>query len=204
MKHAMDRVFWDRHHSASNQTWLTGSMIDAYLRFFEISREDLKDQRILEIGVGLGRASRELAKITKEFYCADISQAALDKLDDCTSHRFLTTDLKLVPPADLVICYLVTVHCNDDEVQRILNDTQLSAKGKMLVQFSGPRDDGEISERAHTEFVDNGSHHFRTRQEIQDLVSKTNKRIDRMLPSHRVNHNGWFEHDWHPVILTNQ
>lgn len=200
----MDQLFWDQQHTTSNSTWLTGSLLTAYWDFFQITADDLRDKKILEIGVGLGRASRELAKVAGEFYCADISQTALDKLEDCTPHRFLTQDLKNITPADVVICHLVTVHCTDDEVVRMINDVRLSAAGKMLVQFSGPSDDGEISDRARATFVEDGSHHFRKRQQIQDLVSKTNKQIDQMLSPRRVNHDGWFDHDWHPVIIVNK
>lgn len=200
----MDQNFWDQQHITSNSTWLTGSFIDAYLRFFQITVDELRDRCVLEIGVGLGRATRELAKIAKEFYCSDISQTALDKLEDCTPHRFLSRDLKNIPPVDLAICYLVTVHCNDLEVMRIVNDVRLSDTGRMLVQFSGPSNDGEISERAQATFVEDGSHHFRTTQQIQNLLANTNKRIDKVLPPYRVHHDGWFDHDWHPVLLVNR
>lgn len=199
----MDQDFWDKQHTMSNQTWLTGSTLDAYQRFFQIN-DDLTKLRILEIGVGLGRASRALSQVAREFYCADISKAALDKLADCTDHRYLTADIKSAPQADLVICHLVMVHCQDHEVVRILNDINLAPQGKIVVQFSGPSDDGQISDRARQQFVDDNSHHFRTRQQIQDLVAQTNKRIDSMLPPVRVHHDGWFDHDWHPVVIVNK
>lgn len=203
MKKSMDQTFWDQQHTVSNQTWLTGSTVDAYLGFFDLTRDDLTNQKILEIGVGLGRASRELAELAKEFYCADISQVALDKLSDSVAQRFLTKDLHQVPEVDLVICHLVTVHCVDAEVIRILDAIALSENGRIFMQFSGPRNDGEISERARQIFADDGSHHFRTTQDVRDLVGKTNKKIHQFLPSKTVYHDGWFDHDWHPVIITN-
>lgn len=200
----MDREFWDQHHTTSNSTWLTGSMVNAYLEFFNLSRDFLSDKSVLEIGVGLGRASRELVKCSKQFYCSDISQVALDKLSDVVEHRFLTGDLSKIPPVDVAICFLVTVHCPDREVIRILNDINLTAQGQILVQFSGPHEDGVISDRARETFVDNGSHVFRTTSDIQQLVDRTNKRIQQFLPPRTVHHDGWFTHDWHPVIITNQ
>lgn len=200
----MDQDFWDKHHRTSNITWLSGNNLKSYLKFFQITENDIRGKTVLEIGVGLGRASRELAALAQRLLCADISEVALQRLEDQVEDRYSSKDLAQAPQADLVLCHLVSVHCNDQEVQRMLNDIQLSAQGEIMMQFSGPADDGEITEKAHDMFVKNGSHYFRTQQAIKDLVESTNKKITRMLPPHRVSHCGWFDHDWHAVIMTNR
>lgn len=197
----MDQAFWDQQHSQSDLTWLSGNPAAAYFGFFNLSPEFLRGKDVLEIGVGMGQATRQLVPMCRTYHCADISQVALDRVSDCVASRYLTRDIASIPAVDVVFCYLVTVHCPDEEVTRIINDIQLTDGGAIFMQFSAPQDDGQIDQRAKETFVDNGSHHFRTRAQIESLIGHTNKKIKKILPTHRVNHDNWFTHDWHAVVL---
>ena len=204
MIESMDQDFWDRHHARHDSTWLTGSSLDRYLDFFRLSVDHLRGQRVLEIGVGLGQATKQLGVLCGELHCADISAVALNRVRDHVTQAYVTQELESVPPVDVVLCFLVTVHCPDQEVIRMIDHTQLVPTGRLYVQFSGPMADGDIPERAHEHFVANGTHWFRTREEIEQLIDQTNKRIVQILAPQRVYHDGWFVHDWHPVILQNR
>lgn len=198
---ALNQDFWDQEHRRVNQTWLTGSLLSYYNNFFHLTSDDYRDRRILEIGVGMGRATKELSELADTLYCADISSVALDRISSLAQETFLTKDIAKIPAVDLVICHLVLVHCEDRECQRIINAVNLAPGGRFYVQFSGPGPDG-ISPRAQAEFVDNGSHFFRTMDQIQDLVDFTNKRIETHIGTANVNHADWFQHQWHALILT--
>lgn len=197
----MDQNFWDQHHANSDLVWLSGNSAEAYFDFFGLSKEFVRGKDVLEIGIGVGRAARQLVEISRNYHCCDISQVALDRVADRVANRYLTGYLRSIPAVDVVFCYLVTVHCDDHEVLRMINDIQLAPNGRIFMQFSSPQDDDDIGQQAKDIFVTNGSHYFRTQQQIKDLIESTNKKIKTILPRRRVNHDNWFTHDWYPMVL---
>ena len=190
------RSFWTSKH-LEDRYWLTDSSVDQYLVNWNIRIEDIFDKKVLEIGVGTTRATKVLARLAKEFYCCDISQVALDNAKQYTNNVYLTENLKDIPPVRLVICNLVLLHCDDIEVERIINDTNLTKDGLLLFQFSDV-DSFELNEGIDSTFLYDGSHFFRKAEEMQNIIDKTNKKTLKILDPvrpHPYGNTGL--QDWH-------
>ncbi len=115
--------FWDTAHAKQNGYWLTGSELAFLCELHEI--DPPKNKVVLEVGVGLGCATRELARDNRVI-AVDISQAALDNLRDSrVVSRFLTENMGRIPDntVDFALCHLVFQHCEDDAVKFILEET---------------------------------------------------------------------------------
>jgi SAM-dependent methyltransferase len=190
------RSFWTSKH-LEDRYWLTDSSVDQYLVNWNIRIEDIFDKKVLEIGVGTTRATKVLARLAKEFYCCDISQVALDNAKQYTNNVYLTENLKDIPPVELVICNLVLLHCDDLEVERIINDTNLTERGLFLFQFSDV-DSYELNEGADNTFLYDGSHFFRNAEKMGEIISKTNKKLLLMLdPVKPFAYGNTGLQDWH-------
>jgi SAM-dependent methyltransferase len=196
---SLDQDFWNTKHESNDLTWITGNYLQKYYQWLGISENDLRDKTVLEIGVGMGYASAQISQLCASLYCADISAKALRRVSLIAKDCYQTMDIKSAPPVDLALCHLVLVHCDDDEFVRIINDVNLLPNGRLIVQISGPGPGG-LPERVNTEWPP-GSHFFRSADQINDLVGRTNKKIVTQLPSRGILHGDWFPHVWHVVSL---
>lgn len=204
MTTAIDRTFWEQQHEKKDSNWLTGTGFDHLLKQYNITSDFLKQKKILEIGVGFGHCSREFQKHASEFYCADISQTALDRVRPFAAQTFLSPNLNQAPPVDLAICHLVMVHCTDAEVERIINNINLTANGVLMFQVSklaSPITNTQLREQ----LIDNGSHFFRDENTVKDIVDRTNKQIvsitDPITPGH---YHRDLNQQWFYVCVKNQ
>lgn len=195
--------FWDEKHKKESH-WLTGTPMDFLYYIFTLTTDDLIDKKILEIGVGTGSSINHMSSIASELYACDISQIGLDKIKDKVKQTFLTTELSQCPPVDIAIAHLVFVHCNDDEVLRILNDINLTETGAAYVQFSIL--EKEPNHKVKKYLIDDGSHHFRTLDEIKALIEQSNKQIRHIEPPH--NPGSYMDYDlpqlWYYLVLENK
>lgn len=167
--------FWETHHKNKDQGWLTGTRLGKLLTDYSLSESDIKDKKVLEIGVGYGHSAEEIRQHASEFYCADISQTALERVSSYAKQTFLSEDLNKCPPVDVAFCHLVLVHCDDDETLRIINDINLTENGKGYLQFSEAV--GNIDPYLKENLIDNGTHFFRNFKQIKELISKSNKEM---------------------------
>jgi len=111
--------FWQNKHKVQSPLWLTGSYLNALCRVHEF--EVPKNQNVLEVGVGIGRATREFAK-DNDVYAVDISRTALDNLGNIAK-KYLTADMVDIPDdtIDFAICHLVFQHCENEAIGFILD-----------------------------------------------------------------------------------
>lgn len=168
--------FWEDKHLIKENLWLTGSDFNGILNFHKIDKKELFNQTVLEIGVGLGTFSSEVVKHSEKIICCDISQNALNNLNEKVKKKYLTENLKDIEPVDLAICHLVFQHCTNDEVQRIINDVQLKDTGVFSFQFAFIREN-EKPNNLVSKYINNGSHHFRSFDKIQEMIYNSNKEI---------------------------
>jgi len=102
---------------------------------------------MLEIGVGLGRATKEIHDLGVVVDTLDICNEALDRVVDFTRARYLHRDIEnlSVDEYDLAVSLLVTQHMSDRDIlwqfPRVFRS--LNQKGRFVVQWAGSRIDGE-------------------------------------------------------------
>lgn len=176
VKKYIDKDFWESKHKVSDNFWLTGSSLAEIMNLHNLTFSDLKDKKILEIGVGLGNLSKELVNYTDNLISCDISEQALLNVSNKVKSKYLTTDLNKIEPVDLAICHLVFQHCIDEEVGRIINDVVLKDDGIFTFQFAFLRDN-EPPNRNVMGLIELGSHHFRGLNKIKEMVEKSGKEI---------------------------
>ena len=171
----MNKEFWEKQHASNIKYWLTGTKLTSIQTYHRISFKEYKDRKILEIGVGLGDTLHSLREYTKNLYAADISDKALNKVSSFSS-VYSTKDLVKIPPVDLAICHLVFQHCDDQEVERIINDVQLLDTGIFSFQYAYFREANPI--KFSDEFVDiNETHFFRSQEKMRAIITRSNKKI---------------------------
>ena len=168
--------FWESKHEISDRYWLTGSSLGEIKHYHNLKDYDLKNKKILEIGVGLGNLSKELTEYTENLICCDISEEALTNVSDKVTKKYLTTNLKEIEPVDLAICHLVFQHCVDNEIERIINDVVLNDNGIFTFQFAYLRDNEPPNSNV-LGLINLGSHHFRSLEKIKSMVDKAGKEI---------------------------
>ena len=199
---AIGKDFWEGHHQG-NSGWLTGTSFDSLLRQFSLTLDDIKNKRVLEIGVGRGHCTESFGTFASELYCCDISEKGLEKVKKWAKQVFQTQDINSIPPVDLAISQLVFVHCTDEEMLRIINGVNLAEGGRFVFQVSGLKD-GILTDRAKKELVDDGSHFFRSIEETQAIIDRSNKHFVSLIGPNDINHAGWFEHRWYYVTVENK
>lgn len=199
---AIGKDFWEKHHE-ENTGWLTGTHFEDFLRQFALTLDDVKGKRVLEIGVGRGHCTESLGTFASELYCCDISEAGLENVKKYAKQVFQTQDVNSIPPVDLAVSHLVFVHCTDDEMLRIINGVNLVDGGRFIFSFSSVID-GIISDRVQEILIDDGSHFFRSPDEVKDLIARSNKELVKISEPNRILHASWFEHDWYYVTVQNK
>jgi SAM-dependent methyltransferase len=142
----LTREFWEESHRRGG--WLGGSSPEAVLRYHDIAPEGLRHASVTDLGVGTGEMSHHLVGLGAEVTSVDIAFGALDK--SAAQFKFHTKDLKRAPGADVVICHLVTAHCEDDEVVRLLAEAPLKPRGFIALHSNEvlPDDDGGSPSRS--------------------------------------------------------
>ena len=164
------KEFWEEHHGKKTRLWLTGSTLARLCSVHKIDKP--KDKVVLEIGVGLGHATRELTKDNRVI-AVDISQNALDNLRDSgVINRFLTQNMTQIPDSsvDFAICHLVFQHCEDDAIQFILKHTICALKpGGVFILQSG---DSKAPVGANVARTQNRTLIWHTPEEIKGMIAE--------------------------------
>ena len=171
----IDKTFWEDKHSDDDQWWLTGTKFDSLLRFHSLSEEDIKKKKILEIGVGLGTCTQALYESASELFCTDISEVALERVKSFSTAQYHTSNIKNIAPVDIAICHLVFQHCTDSEVERIINNVNLSETGVFSFQFAAIKDN--IIHANIQKLIDEGCLFFRSVESIKQIVEKQTKKF---------------------------
>lgn len=197
----INKEFWEQKHN-EHSPWLTGTDFHSLLRQFNLTQDNFKNKKVLEIGTGHGICSRAISSIAGELYCCDISKSALTKVKDFAQQTFLTTDIAQIPAVDLAICHLVFVHCTDQEMLRIINEVTLAQGGRFMFHCSGLKNN-VLTDMAKTRLVDDGSHFFRSIDATKDIIAQSNKKLVTVSDPVDILHAGWFDHQWYYVTVEN-
>lgn len=189
--------FWDDKHLEDNPLWLTGSKLSEIKHYYGLKNKDFAD--LLEVGVGTGSLISDIikAKISCQYIACDISEQALARF----AGGYLTTELKKIIPKKLAIAHLVFQHCEPKEVERIINDVQLTNDGVFCFQVAVLRGKEELSNDVK-ECIEGGILLFTTIKEMKSMIARSNKKLISI--SEKISHEGRFNFDWYILKVENE
>jgi len=167
--------FWENKHRLEDSYWLTGSGVDTYSFYHNINWEFFKGKKILEIGIGTGKF---LNQCNNNFllYASDISTIALNKINHLVINSYLSKNIKQCPEVDLAICHLVFQHNNISEVERIINDVNLTTTGIFSFQYAECTD-FKLAKEKDPNMVLNETHFFHSYEDIENAINNSNKKL---------------------------
>jgi SAM-dependent methyltransferase len=132
--------FWDDAHREDKELWLTGSNLYYVWTPMNIMNKLTPDVKVLNIGVGFGKDTREIAKVSTTVDVLDISQIALDRVKTVTRNQYLSSNIETLPESeyDLAVSHLVTQHMDDYDLLKQLKYVIRSLKpdGIFSMQFA--------------------------------------------------------------------
>lgn len=168
--------FWNSQHDNNNPYWLTGSDPKTVLSQHNVLDAFKNAKTFLDIGVGMGNMSKYCKSQNKFVIACDISDIALNKLSNIVDKRVYTNEIKTIEPIDLAVCHLVFQHCDDETIKNIINDTPLKDGAILSFQFASPIDNNKLNGNV-CDLINLGTHYIRSKQDIENIVSNTNKKI---------------------------
>ena len=141
-------IFWQEMHERNDGPALTGSRLANIERYLGLSRRDFPaGSEVLEIGVGLGHCTRELAAAGVRVSVLDTCPAALARVRDVAYrlYRHRWANSLLSDTFDLVFCHLVTQHMSENDIlwQHPNVFRSLKPGGRFVCQWAGSRIPGE-------------------------------------------------------------
>jgi glycosyltransferase involved in cell wall biosynthesis len=135
--------FWESSHEIDSELWLTGTDPDWLFDYYGLEsliKDSNKKLKILNVGVGRGGCTKELAKNGHIVSALDISSAALEKVAGFVQQTYLANDIKTLPTSefDLIIHHLVAQHMSivDLELQVETLISSLSQNGMLCMQIA--------------------------------------------------------------------
>ena len=196
-----DSKTWDANHDRVGATdnFVTSTPFSEIAKYHEI--ETPHDMRVMEIGVGDGQATRDLAALNNEVVAIDISEVALAKVRECAYESYLTEYLATAYPVDLAFCHLVMQHNDQYEVARIINDVPLKPEGMLSFQFASLNPEKTKLPPQILRDINECMLHYYSPSKIVEIVANTNKRIDKIIGPR------WFQEasfDWYIVHAVNR
>ena len=171
--------FWETKHKINKVKGLTGSHLSELMTYMNIREFIKKDNKVLNIGIGLGYCTKELVDKGMLVDVLDISEKAIEKVKGITQSQFLTTDLEKLPKGkyDLVISHLVNQHMNDNDLINQIKHVLPSLKkdGVFAMQFAFV--EGVNNKNLETLHRQQTGGVLRLLSDMENIVEKSNGRI---------------------------
>jgi SAM-dependent methyltransferase len=174
--------FWEQAHERNDEGWLTGSPgLDEWTNLDVVPRV-LPGVRVLNIGVGLGRGTLDLAAQGCRVTAVDISSKALDRVRSRVAAVCPADNLQALPSAsfDLALSHLVAQHMSDADLQTQFTHVMrsLADTGLFAVEFITYWEQSEPSMRDNLEWRKRGGV-GRTLGHMCDLSERAGGRVIR-------------------------
>lgn len=132
------KQFWEQQHQDRNRASLSGCGMQETLEFLKLDDVIQPGMRVLEVGVGLGYVTRDLAE-RHEVSAVDISKRALDSVRDTCENVWLDTEIENLPSDyfDIIICHNVAQHVPTPDLERLLQHIirSLRSQGVFALEY---------------------------------------------------------------------
>lgn len=141
------KVFWDDQHHSQNIATLSNCSLEQVREGLFLNQYLKPGAKVLEVGVGTGRATKELFELGHYLSVVDISSAALVNVAKFCINTFKLDEVTALPSNyfDVIICCNVIQHTPTAvlriEIQELMRS--LGPNGVFAVQFvsCGDRED---------------------------------------------------------------
>jgi len=137
MDTTLAKEFWGRKHRDPFGVWLTGSTLIDYQTYHDIPT--VKDQVVLEIGVGEGIATHQIAEQAEKVYAVDIVVEALERVRRISTTALVEGFYQLQENSiDIAVAHFVFQHCEDDMILYLMTHTLrcLKPTGNFYFQYA--------------------------------------------------------------------
>ena len=160
-------------------------------------------ETVLVLGVGRGAAIRSLVERGKTVYSTDISGRLVKVgLEFGASKSVLSSEINSLPPVDLALCHLVLQHNIEPEVERLINDVNLTSNGIGSYQYSTLAPDSQMTKVMIYDFNEGELNVYST-ERMGKIVSRTNKKLIENIPSLKWREE-LFSWDWNVLRFANR
>ena len=164
-------AFWEERHAEDSRTWLTGSHGEEVWKRLGVRDRLGPAVRVLNIGVGMGYCTRELAALGTQTHAVDIAPSALARVVDVAT-TWNAANLNWLPESyfDVALSHLVAQHMNDDALVGQIREVSraLRPEGVFAMQFAHPCDgEGQLDTRLNAK----AGAVLRTHDKMSDLAS---------------------------------
>ena len=131
--------FWESKHMEDDVNALSGCDLDLTLSMLNMTNRINGNHKVLEIGVGLGHAVRELFDKKINVSAVDISNSALERVNKYCERTYNTNNLSELPTDyfDIILCMNVIQHIPTKELNEEMREIMRSLKtgGVFAVEF---------------------------------------------------------------------
>jgi len=191
--------WWDACHTGSHPQagfFLTGHQGPEVWDYLEVKNLLVPGLAVLNIGVGLGHCTRNLASLGCQVSVLDISRAALDKVRDCVQAAYLAESVEDLPENafDLAISFLVSQHMNHRDLDQQLAAVIRSLKpdGIFAMQYAFRLDPAAPSDEDSPQNCKEGGV-CRTAARMEELVRLAGGQVvaDRVIGLYPDYGSGW-------------
>lgn len=162
-----------------------------------------KNKDVLIIGVGWGKAIKELVAHNNRVYAVDVSERLLNAATEMGAKQvFLSSDMSKAPPVDLAIAHLVLQHNTEDEIFRLINEVNLKPNGFASYQYSSLSRGCALTNEM-IKILNDGEQYFCSKDRMARIAQGTNKRIVKD-DLHTKFRNEIYSFDWRFVRFRNK
>jgi 2-polyprenyl-3-methyl-5-hydroxy-6-metoxy-1,4-benzoquinol methylase len=174
------KEWWEHNHKKDHPFWLSGTSAQQIWSSLSINNLVLPNSIVLNIGVGLGKDTRELVNNGCIVHALDISETALERVRNVVKCCWLADQLAQLPSKtfDLAISHLVSQHMSNRDLFEQMTHVIRSLKddGIFAVQFAFPLN-GRIEESNEVEGNIRCGAVLRTMEIFDQMIQKAGGRI---------------------------
>jgi SAM-dependent methyltransferase len=193
--------FWNDKHENKNTYWISSAYSGKdILDIHKLNINDIKNKSVLDIGIGAGNLIKYFYDNNNKVYACDISIKALENVEKL-AETYTTNNLKNIPPVDIAISNLVFQHCDNDEIERLINEVNLKEGGIFSFQFAYLRENEEPNQFVKS-LMDNKTHFFRSKKQMLDIINASNKKVVNVLDD--IHYYGEENFSWSIMVITNK
>lgn len=138
MEEIVEDTWWQDRHRDKSTKYLSGSNLLQIHKYTDILSVVKSDSKVLNIGVGTGRCTRELTALGCNVYVVDVIKEAIEKVRDVIVVGWVGYSGLPMRYFDTALCHLVVQHISDAKLLLLLLRVlgAIKSNGIFVLQFA--------------------------------------------------------------------